>query len=622
MKDKKFFEKIAYIIAAAAGVFSLYSVFFPILPTYLTRSFHVSVMVTILFLLRPVKKGEKKERLHIMDLIAIAIAWASFIYSYANYDHIIRRYAYVTPMNAMEIILAVLMILVIFEGCRRTTGLILPILSLIFGLYAFSGTFMPQFLRHKGHNILTLLDNAYLTTGGIFGDPINTCATYIIMFMIFGAFLERSGVGEAFIEFANRAVGWSRGGSAKASVVSSALFGTISGSALANVTVTGSFTIPLMKRTGFQAHEAGAVEAAASSGGQLMPPIMGSAVFIMVEFIGLSYGEIVLHAVIPAFMYFFGIFITIDLLAEMRNIGGQDQFDGKQFVHFLLKRGYLFLSIISLIVCMALGYTAIYSCGVAMIVCIALSWVTPKNGMRSKDILECIIKGVNSTASIAMTCGCAGIAIGMINLSGIAVKFSMLISSVSDNLFLVLVIVACAGLIMGLGLPTTPCYIIQAGLLAPCLISLGLLPIQAHLFVFWFSVIAMITPPVCLVSYTAAGIAEANMNKTGWFAFSLALGGFVAPFIFAMDPGILLIGTVPHIIRSVIMTLIGVISLSACTIGFLKYKCSLPVRIALGTAGCMLLWPSLITDLLGGGIFFVCLIYNLLLKRRTLDATV
>ena len=175
---------------------------------------------------------------------------------------------------------------------------------------------------------------------------------------------------------------------------------------------------------------------------------------------------------------------------------------------------------------------------------------------------------------------------------------------------------------MGLGLPTTPCYIIQAGLLAPCLISLGLLPIQAHLFVFWFSVIAMITPPVCLVSYTAAGIAEANMNKTGWFAFSLALGGFVAPFIFAMDPGILLIGTVPHIIRSVIMTLIGVISLSACTVGFLKCKCSLPVRIALGAAGCMLLWPSLVTDLLGGGLFFVCLITNLILKKRASDTTV
>lgn len=343
---------------------------------------------------------------------------------------------------------------------------------------------------------------------------------------------------------------------------------------------------------------------------------MGSAVFIMVEFIGMSYGEIVLHAIVPAFMYFFGIFITIDLLAEMRHIGGQDHFDGKLFINFLLRKGYLFLSIVSLIVCMALGYTAIWACGISMLVCILLSWITPKNGMRIKDIITCISKGVQSTASIAMTCGCAGIAIGMINLSGIAVKFSMLITSISDHLFLVLIIVALAGLIMGLGLPTTPCYIIQAGLLAPCLVGLGLLPIQAHLFVFWFSVIAMITPPVCLVAYTAAGIAEASMTKTGWFAFSLALGGFVAPFIFAMDPGILLIGTPAHVIWSVFATLIGVVSLSACTVGFLKRKCSIVMRAILGIGGCLMLWPGVLTDIIGISGFAACLIINLILNKK------
>ena len=297
MKDKTLLEKIAFILAAVVGVVSLYAVFVPILPTYLTRSLHLSTMITLLFLVKPFKKlnkGVKKQCLHIIDVAAIIIAWVSFAYNTINYDHIIRRYAYVTPMTTAEIIIAALTILVIIEGCRRTTGWILPILACVFGAYAMAGPYMPQLLRHKGYSIINILDNAYLTTGGIFGDPINTSASYIIMFMIFGVFLERSGVGEAFIEFADRAVGWSRGGSAKASVVSSALFGTISGSALANVTVTGSFTIPLMKRTGFEPHEAGGVEAAASSGGQLMPPIMGSAVFIMVEFIGMSYGEIVL----------------------------------------------------------------------------------------------------------------------------------------------------------------------------------------------------------------------------------------------------------------------------------------------------------------------------------------
>ena len=619
MKDKTTLEKISFILAAIVGVVTLYAVFVPILPTYLTRSLHLSTMITLLFLVKPFKKlekGEKKSRLHIIDIAAIVIAWVSFAYNAINYDHIIRRYAYVTPMTTAEIIIAALTVIVIIEGCRRTTGWVLPILACVFGVYAMVGPYMPQLLRHKGYSIINILDNAYLTTGGIFGDPINTSASYIIMFMIFGAFLERSGVGEAFIEFADRAVGWSRGGSAKASVVSSALFGTISGSALANVTVTGSFTIPLMKRTGFKPHEAGGVEAAASSGGQLMPPIMGSAVFIMVEFIGMSYGEIVLHAIVPAFMYFFGIFITIDLLAEMRHIGGQDRFDGKLFLNFLLRKGYLFLSIVSLVVCMALGYTAIWSCGISMIVCIILSWVTPKNGMRIKDIISCVSKGVQSTASIAMTCGCAGIAIGMINLSGIAVKFSMLITSTSEHLFLVLIIVALAGLIMGLGLPTTPCYIIQAGLLAPCLVSLGLLPIQAHLFVFRFSVIAMITPPVCLVAYTAAGIAEASMTKTGWFAFSLALGGFVAPFIFAMDPGILLIGTPIHVAWSVFATLVGVVSLSACTVGFLKRKCNTIMRIVLGVGGCLMLWPGLLTDAIGIGGFAACLIINLILNRK------
>lgn len=542
--------KIITIFAALAGLYHIIVVFLPLVPTLIHRATHLAIALTLIFLLKPIKRGLEKKKVYIIDFILIGSTWWIYYYICSNYQYLTTRLSYVAKVSTYQAVLGLALVLLVFEGCRRTTGMILPSIATLFMFYALFGAYLPIGLRHKGFTFNRVMECLFLTTDSIFGDPLNVSATYIILFMLFGSFLDRSGIGDAFIELARKTVGWARGGPGKVAVVSSALFGTVSGSAVGNVAVTGSFTIPMMKKSGFAPHFAGAVEAAASAGGQIMPPVMGAAAFIMAEFIGIPYIQIIKHALIPALLYFYGVFIMIDLYAAKKNIKGEGKFSLKSLTIFLHKKGYLFSPLIVLIILLAKGFTPVFSATVSMILCIFLSWFNPGKAMGFKDIILSLEEGVMMTANLAMTCCCAGMVIGLISLSGIAVKFSMLIMSLSSSTSIVLIIVALTGLFLGMGLPTTPAYIIQAGLIVPSLIRFGLLPIQAHLFVMYFAVISVVTPPVCLAAYTAAGIANSDMNKTGWTSFLLALTGLVVPFYFATNPSILMYGSLPQILWS------------------------------------------------------------------------
>jgi TRAP transporter 4TM/12TM fusion protein len=607
---------LAKCVGIIAAIYHIIIVLWPFVPTRITRSFHLSVMITLIFLLKDIKRGAKKERLHIVDFLCIGVAWASFIYTCMFFDFLDRRFTYVGPVSTAQVWLGVLIVAVVFEACRRTTGMILPIISSVFIIYAFIGNMLPLSLNHEGFALKRIIDCLYLTTDAIFGDPINVSATYIFLFIIFGCFLEQSGVGNAFIEFANKSVGWARGGPAKVSVISSALFGTVSGSAVGNVAVTGTFTIPLMKRSGYQSYYAAAVEAAASAGGQIMPPVMGAAAFIMSEFIGVPYIKIVQHALIPSFLYYFGVFMMVDLEAAKIGMKGEHKFNLKSLLKFFRSDGYLFFPLIVLVALLIMGYTAVYAACIAMLLCIVLSWLKPERRMGVKEICNSLSDGAIQTASIAMTCACAGMVIGLISLTGVAVKFSMLIMAISDQLFIVLLVVMFTGLFLGMGLPTTPAYIIQAGLITPSLVRIGMMPIQAHMFVFYFAVISVITPPVCLASYTAATLADAPLNKTGWAGLKIAIAGFLVPFVFAVDPGILMIGEAHHVIWSIIVTTVGVAGLGISFSGYFMTTTNIFERVMFAVSSLLMIYPGYITDFMGIALFVIALIPHVIRTVR------
>lgn len=618
MKVKKIANYIT-IFAALAGLYHIIVVFFPLVPTLIHRATHLTIALTLIFLIKPLKKGTKKEKIHLIDFALIGATWWIYYYICSNYQYLTTRLSYVAKVSAYQAALGLIIVLLVFEGCRRTTGLILPSIATLFLLYAMFGAYLPIGLRHKGFTFKRVMECLFLTTDSIYGDPINVSATYIILFMLFGSFLDRSGIGDAFIRLARETVGWSRGGPGKVAVVSSALFGTVSGSAVGNVAVTGSFTIPMMKRSGFESHIAAAIEAAASAGGQIMPPVMGAAAFIMAEFIGIPYIQIIKHALIPALLYFYGIFIMIDLYAAKNGFKEEGSFSVSSLMNFLLKRGFLFTPLVVLIFLLAKGFTPVFSATVSMLLCILLSWFNPGREMKLKDIIESLEEGVTMTASLAMTCCCAGMVIGLISLSGIAVKFSMLIMSLSSSASVVLIIVALTGLFLGMGLPTTPAYIIQAGLIVPSLIRFGLLPIQAHLFVMYFAVISVVTPPVCLAAYTAAGIADSDMNKTGWAAFKFALTGLIVPFVFAQNESLLMLGSISQIALRIFTISLCLWIGSVAINRFYKTQLSIIETLICALSAVALFGNNFIINSIGLACFAIIVVYQRIKFKREIQ---
>ena len=607
------------------------------------RGIHLAFAVTLIFLWYPVGARSPQSRPAILDWACVLFSLASIGYLFLRYEYVVTRLAYVTPLERWDLILGIVLTVMALEASRRTIGPALPITALVFLAYAILGPYLPPPLRHRGFSLELVIDQLYLTTDGIFGIPLAVSATYVILFVLFGAFLEKSGTGQLFMDFASALAGHTPGGPGKISCISSGLFGTISGSAVANVMVDGWLTIPLMKRTGFRPHFAAAVEAVASTGGQIMPPVMGAAAFVMAEFLGVPYITIAKHAAIPAILYYLALFFAIHFEAQRTGLRGLPREELPSIRTVLIDRGHLFIPVFIIVYLMLVGYTApmaalwgtlaaalsswVGRLGWLYLIVLLIEYILPGNvmivlaigwvvlaGIRlmsaegraglkpllTKLFPDALEDGARNSLAVASACACAGIVIGVIALTGSGLQFtSLVLAAAKESLIPALILTMIAGIILGMGMPTTAAYIVQAALLIPALIKLGILPIAAHMFVFYFAIISAITPPVAMAVYAAAGIGKTNLWATGLAAMRLGATGFIVPYMFVYGPSLLFVGTWFDIITTIVSACIGVICLSAALHGWLTKPTVWWERVILGISAFCLIKPGIYTDLLG-----------------------
>ncbi|MBI2177179.1 MAG: TRAP transporter permease [Candidatus Tectomicrobia bacterium] len=579
------------------------------------RGTHLALVFCIIFLAVPKEGGGLRrlrelaflpggrlaERLpRLWDLLLLAAALAPLFYIFLNLGHINSRMVYVDSLAPAEMAMGVLLVLLVLEASRRTLGPTLPITVLVFILYALAGPWLPGPMRHAGLSLETLFDIAYFSPDGVFGIPLGVSATYVVLFIIFGAFLERTNTGALFMDLASALAGRTPGGPGKIACISSGLFGTISGSAVANVMVDGWLTIPLMKRTGFKGHVAAAVEAVASTGGQIMPPVMGAAAFVLAELAGLPYVQVAIHAAIPALLYYLALFMAIHFEARRTGLRGLRPGETPPLGGVLLERGHMLVPILALIWLMWEGYTAFLAAFWATLLVVGISALRAGTRLGPKGMWEALQGGAQNSVGVAAACASAGIVIGVIAHTGLGIKFTSFILSISEgSLIPALALTMVAGIILGMGMPTTAAYVMQAALLVPALMKLGVVPIAAHLFVFYFAIISAITPPVALAVYAAAGIGKTPLWATGLAAVRMGATGFIVPFFFVYGPALLLIGSWGEVVLAVLSACAGVILLAAGLHGFLLAPLRPWERLATGAAALLLIHSGWKTDLIG-----------------------
>jgi len=587
-------------IGVAMSVYHLYTGYFGAPEAFLHRAIHLLFTMVLIFFLFPFSKEDWWKKYRWMDWFFILLTLASIGYLFINYEYIITRYALVHPLSGSDMVFGILLAALLVEASRRAIGPALPLTAGFFLVYAYLGPYLPGLLRHSGFTTEAIVDQLSFTTEGIFGMPLGVSATYVILFIIFGTFLEKSGTGQLFMDFASAITGWTRGGPGKISCISSALFGTISGSAVANVMVDGWLTIPLMKRTGFKPPFACAVEAAASTGGQIMPPVMGAAAFVMSEFTGIPYITICLYAMIPALLYYLSLFMSIHFEAGRMGLKGLPKEELPNLKKTMAARGHMFIPLIIIVYMMTAGYTPMYACIYSTVAVVVLSFLRKETRMGFWTIVKALEESAKNTLGVASACACAGIVIGVINLTGVGLKFtSFVLFLAGASLIPALVLTMIAGIVLGMGMPTTPAYIVQAALLIPALIKLGVLNVAAHMFVFYFSTISAITPPVAMAVYAAAGIGGAKLWPTGLWAMRIAATGFVVPFMFVYGPSLLFIGSAFDIITSSISASFGVIALAAGMMGWFVKEVKPWERLVLIAAALLLIKPGLYSDAVG-----------------------
>jgi len=491
-------------------------------------------------------------------------------------------------------------------------GLPIVVIASSFLLYSYFGAYFPGFLAHRGYSISRIVSHMYFTTEGILGIPLGVSATFIFLFVLFGAFLEKTGIGKLFIDIANAIAGWASGGPAKVAVITSALEGTVSGSSVANTVGSGSFTIPMMKKLGYRPEFAGAVEASASTGGQIMPPVMGAAAFLMSEFIGMPYIEIAKAAAIPACLYFLGILIEVHFEAKRCNLRGMSRSELPRFIDVVKERGYLFLPLFAIIYVLTEGYTPTYAALIGLALSVVAGMLRKATRMSPRDILNALEAGARGALGVAIACATAGIIVGVVTLTGLGLKMANgLIDLAGGNLFFTLFFSMITSLILGMGAPTTANYVITSTMAAPALVQLGVPLLAAHMFVFYFGIIADLTPPVALAAYAGASIAKANPFKTGVISTKLAIGAFIVPYVFVYNPAMLLIGTTPFtLIQNLITACGGMCGLGAAMIGYCLTHMKWWERVWFAIAGLMLIDPGTVTDIIGIAMLGIGLFYQ------------
>ncbi|AFJ47026.1 TRAP transporter permease [Shimwellia blattae] len=569
------------------------------------------------FILFPFSKKHATRRFNFWDYLFIALTLISYGYFYFFYYdlHVVRK----SVPNLTDYVMAAIGIAVLFEGARRTTGYFIPGLATLAIIYAIFGQYFLGIFGHAGFSVERLLYRLFMTSEGIFGITLSTASTAIVVFILFGAFLSVSGATLLFNDLAMAVAGRRRGGPAQVAVISSALTGSLSGSAVANVATTGTFTIPLMKSIGLTPRFAGAVEATASTGGMIMPPIMGAAAFIMAGFLGISYGTIVMAAVIPALLYYGALVIAIDFEARKQGLKGISKENIPRVKTILKQRGLLLLPLIIVIGTLLTGRTPIYAGFLGILSIIAASWLSLDTSVRMtpKKIAIALDEAARGSIQVTLACAAIGVIICVVTMTGIGATLAFnIVAMTGGELWLILVVVMVVCIVLSMGLPSTALYIVVAVTASPILIQAGVNPLAAHFFVFWFGALSNITPPVALASYTAASIARSDPMQTSWTAVRLALPGFVIPFMLVYNPGMLLQGdgiTAFSIIHMVVSALVGIYALSAASTRFWRMRTTWLETLVLVAAALLLIKPGLYTDI--GGLCLIGVAWLLHLAR-------
>ena len=601
-------SKILVVLLCIWTVFQLYFTTLGAISAINLRAFHCIFLLLFTFLLFPTYKKEKRVRKlpPVWDILLILLGTGSFGYLIMNFTRIAQTGGRV---DSFEVGIAAVALLVVFEAARRASGN-LALLALIFLGYNWFGAFLPGLLGHNGFTLKRVLITQFWGTQGVLGTGIGVSATYIFLFVVFGAFLKHSGFSKFINDFSLTLVGQTPGGPAKVAVVASALMGMINGSAIANVATTGTITIPLMKRTGYRKEFAGAVEAVASTGGQFCPPIMGAVGFVMAEFLNLSYTKVMLAAIVPAFLYYLGLLMSVHFEAKRLGLSGLSKENIPDAMKVIKEQGHLVIPLVVLIALMFAGYTPLYAAVIAIFATIGASWIRKETRMTGSKILEATVEGAKGAISVGVCCVIIGVIIGTVTLTSMGLNMGYLILNVinNDNIYVTGLLVMIMSTILGMGVPGVAAYVIVQAVAVPVLIKAGVLPLTSHLFCLIYACLSNITPPVAMSAYVASGIAGSDQTKTGLWAVRLGLIGFIIPFFFLDNP-VLLIGVdpnaaLPTTLWAVFSASVGTVALVAGLEGWLVQKCNIVERIILIAAAPAMLYPGMFTDLIG----LICLV--------------
>ncbi|MFV0497544.1 MAG: TRAP transporter permease [Candidatus Fimivivens sp.] len=578
--------------------FQLYASIFQRVPQQQVRYIHLGFAIALAFWLYPASVKFNRTKLNVVDLLLGSTFLGVVAYCVLNYAELLKRAG---RFNDMDVYVGILAIVLIIEACRRVVGVPIIVIATFFIFYARFGAYMPGFLRHRGYSWKRIVTHLFYTTEGIIGTPIGACSTFIFLFIMFGAFLEKTGIGQFFIDIANALAGWAAGGPAKVAVLSSALQGTVSGSSVANTVSTGSFTIPLMKSLGYKPEFAAAVEAAASTGGQIMPPIMGAAAFLISEAVGINYLEVAKAAIVPAILYFSGIWIMVHFEAKRLGLKGIPREQLPKAGALMKERGHLIVPLISIIVLLVMGFTTTRAALFGTLACIIVPFLRKNTWVPIKDVAWAYPNAARNIISVACACGVAGIIVGTVTLTGLGLKLGeSLVSLTGGNLFLTLFFAMITSIVLGMGVPTTANYLITSTIAAPILVQLGIPIFTAHMFCFYFGIVADITPPVALAAYAGSAIAKSDPFKTGVTASKLAIAAFLVPYLFVFNPNMILIdATAPNIVQIIATSLIGMLGIGTGLTGYFLTNARWYERIALIAGGLGMLIPGGITDIVG-----------------------
>lgn len=615
--DKGIFKYIISVMAIILSLFHLYTAGFGLLTPIEQRSFHLGFIMFLMFLLVPAGEKSPKNKPSNFDIFFAILIFLCMVYMFFGYDNIILRSGFKTNL---DLLVGGLVILLILEGSRRTVGKELTIIAIIALLYCYFGSYFPGFLKHRGLSVYRIISYMVWTTEGPFGIALGVSATFLYIFILFGTTLEKAGIMGVIRDTALALTGSKRGGPAKVAAISSALMGTVSGSAIANVVTTGTFTIPLMKSVGYSSSFAASIEAISSTGGAIMPPIMGAAAFIMAEYLGISYLRVVLAAIIPAFLYYLAVWVAIDLETRKLDLKCLKREELPSLLKVLKDKGYLLMPLIIIFYLLFKGYTPLYAAFYSFLFAVGLSYLKRGTRISLNKLFEIFEDSARATLPVAMACATVGFMVGMSGATGLGLVLGDgIIKLAGGNLFLTLIFTMIASLFLGMGLPPTACYIVMATVVAPSLIMIGLEPLAAHMFVFYFGMIAVITPPVALASYTAAGIAGARFNEVGWTAARLAIAAFIIPFIFATSPELLFINpSLIVMVRGISTAIIGVITLGCASVGYLFKGFNIISRLLLFVAGLSLMYRTSITDIMGMVVLVILISINYIQFKRNI----